>query len=45
MGEQNQKLESMLKAIVKAQDINWQEEDYQEDDDMEIPDDLDGALW
>ncbi|RUS76171.1 hypothetical protein EGW08_016083 [Elysia chlorotica] len=35
MREQNQKLESMLRAIVKAQDIHWQEEDYQAEDDLD----------
>ncbi|GFS20969.1 transient receptor potential cation channel subfamily A member 1-like protein [Elysia marginata] len=35
MREQNQKLESMLRAIVKAQAVPWQEEDYQADDDLE----------
>ncbi|XP_035826279.1 transient receptor potential cation channel subfamily A member 1 homolog [Aplysia californica] len=42
--EQNQKLESMLRAIVRAQGVSWEEEDYQEDDDMELPADDDGVL-
>ncbi|KAK3773373.1 hypothetical protein RRG08_023251 [Elysia crispata] len=33
--EHNQKLESLLKAIVKAQGIDWQEEDFQADEEME----------
>ena len=35
MREQNQKLESMLRAIVKAQAIPWQEEDYQAEDELD----------
>ncbi|KAH9498508.1 hypothetical protein Btru_006829 [Bulinus truncatus] len=42
--EQSQKLESMLKAIVKAQKIEWQEEDYQLDEDVELSEDDDGML-
>ncbi|KAI8752888.1 transient receptor potential cation channel subfamily A member 1 [Biomphalaria glabrata] len=44
MKEQSQKLESMMKAIVKAQKIEWQEEDYQLDEDVELSDDDDGML-
>ncbi|RUS77619.1 hypothetical protein EGW08_014619 [Elysia chlorotica] len=33
--EHNQKLESLLKAIVHAQGIDWQEEDFQADEEME----------
>lgn len=32
--EHNQKLESLLKAIVKHHSIDWQEEDFQADEDM-----------
>lgn len=32
--EQNSRIESMLRAIVtQSENINWQEEDYQEDED------------
>ncbi|GFO37455.1 transient receptor potential cation channel subfamily a member 1-like protein [Plakobranchus ocellatus] len=34
MREQNQKLESMMRAIVKAQNVPWQEEDYQADEEL-----------
>ena len=38
MREQNQKVESMLRAIIKAQEVPWQEEDYQDEDDIDEED-------
>ena len=35
MKEQNQKMESMLRAIVIDRGLEWQEEDYQDGDDEE----------
>ncbi|KAK7502989.1 hypothetical protein BaRGS_00005615 [Batillaria attramentaria] len=33
--ETSQRIESMLRAIIKTQKISWQEEDYQEEDEVE----------
>ncbi|XP_059143881.1 transient receptor potential cation channel subfamily A member 1 homolog isoform X2 [Physella acuta] len=43
MKEHGQKLESMLKALIKAQNIEWLEEDYQIEEDIQLSDD-DGML-